>query len=160
MAAAKGVTTLPARPGRALTLRRRFRASAAIGVLGILAVVGSHAAAAPGRERVTPLLRAALSDMPGRTLTAVVVDYAPGGISIPHHHAGSVFAYVLAGAIRSQNTATGGARVYHAGESFFEPAGSIHLVSANASSTAPARLLAVFVAPTNAKLTTPQERQR
>lgn len=149
-----------ARPDRALSLRRRLRTSAAIGALGALAVVGSHAAAAPGSERVTPLLRAALSDTPGRTLTAVVVDYAPGGVSIAHHHAGSVFAYVVAGAIRSQNSATGGVRVYHAGETFFEPAGSIHLISANASSTAPARLLAVFVAPTNAKLTIPQQRQR
>jgi quercetin dioxygenase-like cupin family protein len=38
------------------------------------------------------------------------------------HHAGSVFAYVLSGAIRSENSATGPVKVYKAGESFFEPA--------------------------------------
>jgi quercetin dioxygenase-like cupin family protein len=53
---------------------------------------------------------------------------------------------VLSGAIRSENSATGPARVYKAGESFFEPPGSKHLISENASATEPASLLAVFVA--------------
>jgi quercetin dioxygenase-like cupin family protein len=53
---------------------------------------------------------------------------------------------VLSGAVRSENSATGRAKVYKAGESFFEPSGSEHLVSENASATEPASLLAVFVA--------------
>ena len=92
--------------------------------------------------------------MPGKSLTAIVVSYAPGGKSTKHHHAGSVFAYVLSGAIRSENSATGTVRVYEAGESFFEPPGSEHLVSENASATEPASLLAVFVAEDAAQLTT------
>jgi quercetin dioxygenase-like cupin family protein len=60
---------------------------------------------------------------------------------------------VLSGAIRSENSATGPARIYHAGESFFEPPGSTHNVSENASTTEPASLLAVFVADDDAKLT-------
>jgi quercetin dioxygenase-like cupin family protein len=91
----------------------------------------------------------------GKTLTAVVVRYPPGEASPPHHHAGSVYAYVLSGAIRSQNSATGPAKVYRAGESFFEPPGSDHLISANASATEPASLLAVFVADDHATLTMP-----
>ena len=87
-------------------------------------------------------------------MTAVVVNYAPGGKSARHHHSGSVFAYVLSGEIRSENSATGPARVYKAGESFFEPPGSEHLVSENASATEPASLLAVFVADDGAQLTT------
>jgi quercetin dioxygenase-like cupin family protein len=59
--------------------------------------------------------------VPGKTLTAIVVQYAPGGSSPAHRHAGSVFAYVLSGQIRSENSATGPVRVYHAGETFFEP---------------------------------------
>ena len=39
-------------------------------------------------------------------------------------------------------------------ESFFEPPGAVHLVSANASMTAPAELIAVFVADEGAQLTT------
>lgn len=95
-----------------------------------------------------------LPNVPGKSLTAVVVNYAPGGTSSAHHHAGSVFAYVLSGAIRSQVSDQGPARVYHAGESFFEPPGSEHMVSENASATKPASLLAVFVANTDATLTT------
>jgi len=95
-----------------------------------------------------------LANIPGQQLTAVIVRYPPGGASPRHHHAGSVFAYVISGAIRSENSATGPARVYSAGESFFEPAGSEHTVSANASATEPAALLAVFVAERGAQLTT------
>jgi quercetin dioxygenase-like cupin family protein len=95
-----------------------------------------------------------LPNVPDKSLTAVVVTYAPGGKSSSHHHAGSVFAYVLSGEIRSENSVTGPARVYKAGESFFEPPGSEHLVSENASTTESASLLAVFVADDGAKLTT------
>ena len=98
---------------------------------------------------------AQLPNVPGKTLTAIVVDYEPGGSSAAHRHAGSVFAYVLSGQIRSENSATGPVRVYRAGETFFEPPGSIHLVSANASDTEPASLLAVFVADDHAQLTQP-----
>jgi quercetin dioxygenase-like cupin family protein len=103
---------------------------------------------------VKPVLSTKLPNVPGKSLTAVVVSYAPGGRSPQHHHAGSVFAYVLSGAIRSENSATGPAKVYQAGESFFEPPGSEHLASENASATEPASLLAVFVAEDGAKLTT------
>jgi quercetin dioxygenase-like cupin family protein len=104
---------------------------------------------------VTPVTSQALTNAPGQTLTASLVSYPPGGKSGAHKHAGSVFAYVVSGAIRSQNSATGPARVYHAGESFFEPEGSTHMVSENASDSEPASLLAVIVAPTGATLTVP-----
>jgi quercetin dioxygenase-like cupin family protein len=95
-----------------------------------------------------------LPNVPGKSLTAVVVNYAPGAKSLSHHHAGSVFVYVLSGEIRSENSATGPAKIYKTGDTFFEPAGSAHLVSENASATEPASLLAVFVADDGAKLTT------
>jgi quercetin dioxygenase-like cupin family protein len=106
---------------------------------------------------LTPVLSEALHNPPHQRLTAVVVHFPPGASSAPHHHAGSVFAYVLSGELRSQTSTGGPARSYHAGEAFFEPAGSQHRVSANASSTEPATLLAVFVADENAVLTTPDE---
>ena len=98
-----------------------------------------------------------LPNVPGKSLTAVLVRYAPGEASGSHHHAGSVFAYVLSGAIRSEVSTSGPAKVYQAGESFFEPPGSDHLVSANASTTEPASLLAIFVADDGAVLTTPDK---
>jgi quercetin dioxygenase-like cupin family protein len=112
---------------------------------------------ASGQEagaEVKPVSVEKLGNVPGKSLTVVVVNYAPGGKSGKHHHAGSVFAYVLSGAIRSQNSATGPVKVYKTGESFFEPPGSEHLVSENASATEPASLLAVFVADDRAQLTT------
>ncbi|MGH7154986.1 MAG: cupin domain-containing protein [Acetobacteraceae bacterium] len=103
---------------------------------------------------IRPVLSEKLPNVPGKSITAVVVTYPPGGKSAKHHHAGSVFAYVLSGAIRSQTSTDGPARVYKAGEAFFEPPGSEHLVSENASTTEPASLLAVFVADNGAQLTT------
>jgi quercetin dioxygenase-like cupin family protein len=103
---------------------------------------------------VKPVLSEKLPNVPGKNLTAVVVNYAPGGKSVSHHHAGSVFVYVLTGQIRSEVSGAGPAKVYKPGETFFEPPGSAHLVSENASATEPASLLAVFVADEGAKLTT------
>jgi quercetin dioxygenase-like cupin family protein len=97
----------------------------------------------------------ALPNVPGKTLTAVVVEYPPGGKSPPHRHApsGFVFAYVLEGAVRSQ-VAGGPIATYRAGESWYENPGDRHVVSENASATEPARLLAVFVADDGDTLTT------
>jgi quercetin dioxygenase-like cupin family protein len=111
----------------------------------VLAIAGAPAIHAEG-DKVTPVRSEKLPNVPGKSLTAVMVNYAPGGKSASHHHAGSVFAYVLSGSIRSENSATGPAHVYKAGESFFEPPGSEHLVSENASATEPASLLAIFIA--------------
>jgi quercetin dioxygenase-like cupin family protein len=107
-----------------------------------------------GAETVQPVIAEKLPNVPGKSLSAVLVKYPPGGKSNKHHHAGSVFAFVLSGAIRSENSATGPSKVYKAGEAFFEPPGSQHLVSENASESEPASLLAVFVADDGSKLTT------
>ena len=104
--------------------------------------------------QVKPVLAEKLPNVPGKSVTAVLVTYPPGGKSGKHHHAGSVLVYVLSGAVRSETSATGPVRVYKAGESFFEPPGSEHLVSENASTTEAASLLAVFVADDGAQLTT------
>ena len=129
------------------------------GVVGVFLGVGgatlSRAAVASGAASDHVVFSGPLPNVPGELLTAVEVEYAPGGASPPHRHAGSVFAYVVSGEIRSENSVTGPARVYHAGEGFFEPAGSVHLVSANASASTPAKLLAVFVADEGATLTLP-----
>jgi quercetin dioxygenase-like cupin family protein len=130
--------------------RKVLTAIVALAVSGIACLSSARAEG----DQVKAVLSEKLPNVPGKSLTAVVVNYAPGGKSPSHHHAGSVFAYVLSGAIRSENSATGPARVYKAGESFFEPPGSEHLVSENASATEPASLLAVFVADDGAKLTT------
>jgi quercetin dioxygenase-like cupin family protein len=132
-------------------MTRTFSAVAAIALLAVAACYGPLAHAEG--DQVKAVRAEKLPNVPGKSITAVVVNYAPGGKSASHHHAGSVFAYVLSGTIRSENSATGPARDYKAGESFFEPPGSEHLVSENASTTEPASLLAVFVADDGAQLT-------
>jgi quercetin dioxygenase-like cupin family protein len=116
------------------------------------------ATATPGAaQTVTPQFAQAITNLPGKSLIAVVVDYAPGGASPSHVHAKSafIFAYVLSGEIESQVN-DGPSRVYRAGESFHETPRSRHPVSRNASKTEPAKLLAVFVVDTDDKpLTTP-----
>ena len=108
-------------------------------------------------QTVTPTFQQPITNIPGKSLVAVVVDYAPGGASPSHVHAKSafIFAYVLSGEIESQVN-DGPTRVYRTGESFHETPGSRHTVSRNASKTAPAKLLAVFVVDADDKeLTTP-----
>jgi quercetin dioxygenase-like cupin family protein len=131
------------------------KAVSALTAFVLLAMIVSSVSPAHAEGDQVKLVRAErLPNVPGKSITAIVVNYAPGGKSVSHRHAGSVLAYVLSGEIRSENSATGPAQVYKAGESFFEPPGSEHLVSENASTTEPASLLAVFVADDGAKLTT------
>ena len=115
------------------------------------------AGAQVGSETVTPKFEKAIPNIPGKSLVAQIVDYAPGGASPSHTHAKSafIFAYVVSGQIESQVNDEP-KRVYRAGESFYETPGSRHTVSRNASNTHPAKLLAVFVVDSNDKaLTTP-----
>jgi quercetin dioxygenase-like cupin family protein len=63
-----------------------------------------------------------------------------------------VFAYVLSGTVRSQIEGEP-LRVHRAGQSWTEPPNSHHLVSANASKTKPARLIAWIIADDGAQAT-------
>ena len=130
----------------------------AVIIAACLAVATPAAAQSPG-EAITPNYEQAIPNIPGKSLVAVVVDYAPGGASHPHTHAKSAFiyAYVVSGAVESQVN-DGSKQVYHAGQSFYELPGAHHAVSRNASATEPAKLLAVFVVDTDDKaLTTPDK---
>jgi quercetin dioxygenase-like cupin family protein len=99
-------------------------------------------------------------DLPNLTMedwevTVSYVDYAPGRVGAPHHHAGFVLAYVLEGAVVTKISGQGGERTYATGEMFYEQPGATHEVSKNASQTQPAKLLAMIFAKKGATLTTP-----
>jgi quercetin dioxygenase-like cupin family protein len=116
----------------------------------------SPAGSAQPRETVVPAFHEVIPNVPGKSIVAVVVTYPPGGKTPAHRHAASAFitGYILSGAIRSQ-VDNGAVKVYQAGESFSEPPGSHHTISENASTTEPAKLLAIFIVDTNdSKLTT------
>jgi quercetin dioxygenase-like cupin family protein len=97
-------------------------------------------------ERARLVFTHALPDLDGRHLKATVVEvtYGPGESSHPHSHPCAVIGYVLEGALRTQVKGEPEA-VYRAGESFYEAANGVHQVSANASETQRARLMAYFV---------------
>jgi quercetin dioxygenase-like cupin family protein len=99
---------------------------------------------------VTVVYQHELPNVPGKSIKGVLVEYGPGGYSPGHTHAKSAFIYatVLEGAIRSQVN-DGPVTTYKAGQSWSEVPGDRHSVSANASETEPAKLLAVFVLDTN-----------
>jgi quercetin dioxygenase-like cupin family protein len=102
------------------------------------------------KSKVTLVYQHALPNVPGKSIKGVLVEYRPGGSSPAHTHPASAFIYatVLQGAIRSKVN-DGPVTVYRAGESFSEMPGDHHGVSENASKTASARLLAVFVVDTD-----------
>ncbi|MDR2220658.1 MAG: cupin domain-containing protein [Methylobacillus sp.] len=126
-------------------------AALAFSITGFVSAHDGHA------ETVKKNFEAAIPNIPGKSLIAVEVEYAPGAASVPHTHAKSAFiyAYVISGVIESQVN-DGEVRVYRAGESWSEPPNAKHSISRNASKTEPAKLLAIFVLDTNDKaLVTP-----
>src|SRR5437879_521315 len=94
-----------------------------------------------GNVKVSPLFQKELADHPGEQVSMTVVSYPPGTGSKPHRHHGPVFVYVLEGTVELQ-ISNGPLTTVHAGETFYEPPGGVHLVSRNASATEPAKLLA------------------
>jgi quercetin dioxygenase-like cupin family protein len=130
---------------------------AAICTAFAMSMAGAASAHDPQTQTVTKNFEGAIPNIPGKSLVALEVDYAPGAASPSHTHANSAFiyAYVISGAIESKVN-DGETRIYRAGESWSEAPGAIHAISRNASKTKPAKLLAVFVLDTNDKaLTTP-----
>ena len=116
--------------------------------------------AADKNAKVTLVYEHALPNVPGKSIKGVLVEYGPGGASSAHTHPKSAFIYaiVLEGAIQSLVN-NGPVVTYRKGESFSEMPGDRHSVSANASKTEPAKLLAVFVVDTDEKeLTTPYKK--
>lgn len=110
--------------------------------------VAEEAKASPA-PKITKIFDRELPNVPGKSMRAVLVEYGPGAASPSHRHPSSAFIYatVLEGEIRSKVNDTP-EHVYKAGESWTEVPGDHHTVSANASSTKPARLLAIFVVDT------------
>jgi len=131
----------------------RRDAVASLAVLLDLAVASAHAQA-PQAGAAAPRPPVFKRDLPnvsldGWEITVNHVDYPPGRVGQPHQHRGFLFAYVVEGAVIAQVIGEGVSdevRTYKVGEMFYEPIGSTHQVSRNASDTQPARLLAINLA--------------
>jgi quercetin dioxygenase-like cupin family protein len=90
----------------------------------------------------------------GWTGTMLEVTYPPGAKSASHQHPGPTFGYVAKGSIL---WAINGepATTLTVGQTFFEPLGSIHSTSANASATEPAVISVVIVGKAGEPLSKP-----
>jgi quercetin dioxygenase-like cupin family protein len=108
----------------------------------LLATQAVHAAASAKTlvQRDAPAL-----NLEGWQMTAVEVTYPPGESSGRHRHPGFVIGYVLEGQYRFAVNDKPPV-VLSAGQMFFESfdaPGEVHAVSGNASSTQPAKILAL-----------------
>lgn len=90
--------------------------------------------------QVAPLMTKDLPEFPGKEAVMLTVEYPPGAASKPHRHHSHVFVYVLEGSYATQ-VAGGERMVLSAGGTFYELPTDEHVVSANASDTAPAKIL-------------------
>jgi quercetin dioxygenase-like cupin family protein len=113
---------------------------------------GSVLADAPKSKnaKVTLVYQHDLTNVPGNSIKGVLFEYGPDDGSPFHPHPSSAFIYarVLEGAIRSK-VSDAAELTYQAGESWIEQLGDHHQVSHNASTTAFAKLLAIFVVNTS-----------
>lgn len=93
---------------------------------------------------VTPLMTKALPDYPGKEMLMITVEYPPGSVDPVHRHDAHALIYVLEGSIVMQ--VKGGKEVtLTKGQTFYEGPTDVHVVGRNASSTAPAKFVVVFL---------------
>ena len=98
---------------------------------------------------VKPLMDKDLEGIPGKELLMLTVEYLPGGASLPHRHDAQVCVYVLEGELTMQ-VAGSPPVTLRPGQTFYESRTDVHVVSANASKTAPAKILVFIVKDKNA----------
>ena len=107
--------------------------------------VTAHAHELVDQSKVTPLMQQALTAIPGKVGSMLIVEYGPGGETGKHRHPGAyTFVYVLEGELEMQVEGKELVKL-SAGQTYFETPDDVHAVSRNASDSKPARFLVVFV---------------
>lgn len=92
----------------------------------------------------TDLLKRALPHGDFREVEAVMIDLPPGAAAPRHRHDVAVVAYVLEGTVENQFDG-GAVQIHKIGDSWWEAPGTVHDTARNASPTARARLLVVYI---------------
>lgn len=136
-------------------MHRSFTALLALTALTALTILSpAHAADAPKAAQVAQLLTQPLPDLANKEAIVLTVEYAPGQSSPSHRHNAHTFVYVLEGAIMMGVKGKDPVRL-EAGQTFYESPSDIHAVSANASTTAPAKFVVFMVKEKGAPVTVP-----
>lgn len=104
--------------------------------------------------KVTSLMSKDLTELPGKEVLMITVDYPPGSTDPIHRHNARAFVYVLEGSVVMQ--VKGGKELtLKPGETFYEGPDDIHVVGRNASTTKPAKFLVFFIKDKNAPVLVP-----
>lgn len=107
-------------------------------------MTGTLSAQPPQQPQVTSLMTKDLTDIPGKEVLMITVEYPPGGADPIHRHNAPGFIYVLEGSIVMQ--VKGGKQVtLTPGQTFYEGSDDVHVVGRNASNTRPAKFLVFLV---------------
>jgi quercetin dioxygenase-like cupin family protein len=104
--------------------------------------------------KITPLLSRDLAGPPGKELSVITVEYAPGAWDPAHTHHAQVMVYVLEGSVVMQVKGEKPITLMP-GQTFYEEPNDVHVVARNASQTAPAKFLVFFVKDKGAPLLVP-----
>src|SRR5918999_3915879 len=105
-------------------------------------------------DPVRSLLSKDVAGVPGREVSMITVDYPPGGSTPAHTHNAQALLYVLEGSIVMQ--VKGQAPVtLTPGQTWYEGSDDVHVVSRNASDSAPAKYLVFMVKDKGAPILTP-----
>lgn len=113
--------------------------------------------AAQAERSVKPLFEKDLNAYAGNALLLSVAEVTfPPGTSTKHRHPGPTFVYVLEGAVEIELEGKP-AKVYRAGESFYEEPHELHASTRNLSQTEPAKILAYQLSHKGEPLTTPEK---
>ncbi|MDF3932789.1 cupin domain-containing protein [Pseudomonas citronellolis] len=131
------------RPLRAWPLALLLLGSVGLGLLLQSRSATEDAAARP-QTSVTRLSCEPLAEVPGKVVSTLLVDFPPNAYTPAHRHSGAVSVFVVRGQVRSQMQGEP-ARLYPAGQSWFEPAGALHRFAENASAEQPAQVLATII---------------
>lgn len=102
---------------------------------------------------ISQVLNQALPTLPDhQEVTMVSVTYKPGESTPLHQHHAHTYVYVLEGAVNMQ-VQGGEEKTLHVGDTFYESPEDIHVVSENASTTHPAKIMVFFIKTINAPAT-------
>ena len=106
------------------------------------------------QPEVVVLMSKDLTDIPGKEVSMLTVEYPPGGSDPVHRHYANAFVYVLEGSVVMQMK--GGKEVtLTPGQTFYEGRDDVHVVGRNASTTKPAKMLVLLVKDKGAPILVP-----
>jgi quercetin dioxygenase-like cupin family protein len=126
-------------------------------IIGVAALVPASSQQPAPATKVTTVMKEALAEFPGREVIGITLDIPPGAASPPHRHPGHhVFGYVLEGSYKIK-VDQGQEIVLTKGQTFHEAPGQLHAVSANASQTEPARVVAFMIVESGKPITVPEK---